>query len=128
VKLVHLSPDQRTRIQKEFEASDDGKAYRTVFDIPSAELPQSTFTFAPVTAKYFRVTFKTPEPPRRESNLSALFGGLMSQRPAAEAGIRVAEIVLYTAARVNRFEDKAGFTATPGLYALATPEIPVPML
>ena len=32
--------------------------------------------------------------------------------------------MLHTGARVNRFEEKAGFTAATGLYSLATPAVP----
>ncbi len=38
-------------------------------------------------------------------------------------GVRIAEAVLYTAARINRFEDKAGYSSAFGLYALATPPV-----
>ena len=117
-------PGYRVRgYRKALEASDDGKLFNPVLDIPSADLPQNTFTFAPVTAKYFRVTFKTPEPPQQNQGLASLFAGIISQRPPAEAGIRIAELVLSTVSRVNRFEDKAGFTSAPGLYALATPPV-----
>jgi hypothetical protein len=108
---------------KALETSDDGRQFRTVLEIPGSEASQSTYTFEPVTARYFRVTFRTPAP-QTGLDLGALFGGLMPKRPSVPPGINVAEIVLHTIARVNRFEDKAGFTSASGLYALATPSVP----
>ena len=83
------------------EASDDGRQFRAIEAIPAGETPQRTVTFPAVTAKYFRVTF------------------------AAPAAIPVAEIVLHTGARVNRFEEKAAFSAAADLYGLATPAVAV---
>jgi hypothetical protein len=40
------------------------------------------------------------------------------------AGINIAEINLHSVAYVNRFEDKAGFSSTAGLYNLATSPVP----
>jgi hypothetical protein len=110
--------------QKALEASDDGSLYRTILEIPSTDLPQGTFTFPPSTAKYFRVTFKTPPPPPGRPDLAELFGDMIHGQKPQQAGIRVSEALLNTVARVNRFEDKAGFTSFAGIYDLAT--IPVP--
>ena len=83
------------------ESSDDGVQFRTIAAIPDF----GTIAFPAVTARFFRLTFKTPPPPA---------GG------AAPAGTKIAEIVLYTGARVNRFEDKAAFSSASGLDKLAT--------
>jgi hypothetical protein len=40
-------------------------------------------------------------------------------------GTEIAEIELHSAARVNRFEDKAGFSSCNDLYSLATPAVAV---
>ncbi|MDO9581452.1 MAG: glycosyl hydrolase, partial [Bacteroidales bacterium] len=87
------------------EASDDGRQFKTVLEITGGRAAQNTMTFPPVTAKFFRLTFTTPAP------------------QSTPAGTQIAELVLHTVARVNRFEDKAGFTAASGLYTLATPSI-----
>jgi len=97
------------------EASDDGLQFRSVLEIPGGSSIQRTLTFPPVTARFFRVTFKTPEP--QTDQISGLFG-LRPQR--APEGTQIAELLLHTNARVNRFEDKAGFTSASGLYELAT--------
>jgi hypothetical protein len=96
------------------EASDDGREFRIVFDIPDNESLQRTYTFKPSTARYFRISFRT---------LAPQTGELIPQRLIANAGIRIAEINLHMVPRVNRFEDKAGFTSASGLYMLATPSI-----
>ena len=50
--------------EKSLEASDDGQNFRLVVKLPEGGAPQHTLSFAPVTAKFFRVTFKrTPPPP-----------------------------------------------------------------
>ncbi len=100
------------------EASDDGRQFRTVETIPGGETPQRTMTFPAVTAKFFRVTFKTPQPP------AAGRSGPGSGGPTAPPGTEIAEIVLQTGARVNRFEDKAAFSAATDLDSLATPPVP----
>jgi hypothetical protein len=81
------------------EASDDGQAYHVVFSIPKGGTTEHTYAFAPVTGKYFRVTFKgKPE-------------------------VSLAELVPSPGARVNHFEEKAGVDAVPDLYQFATPQV-----
>ncbi len=79
------------------EASDDGKTFNVVFSMPKGGTTEHTYAFAPVTAKYFRVTFK------------------------AKPEVSIAELVLSPGARVNHFEEKAGVDAVPDLYQFATP-------
>jgi len=87
----------------DLEASDDGQTFRNVVHIENGDVGTTT-AFAPVTARFFRITFATKAP--------------------APASVDVAELVLYTGARVNRFEDKAAFTTMDDLYGLATPTVP----
>ena len=50
--------------EKSLEASDDGQTFRLVVKVPEGGAPSHTLSFAPVTAKFFRVAFKrTPPPP-----------------------------------------------------------------
>ena len=90
------------------ETSDDGLQFKTVLDVQLGSASQNTITFLPVTAKFFRVTITSPSP------------------QAIPKGTQISELVLYPVARVNRFEDKAGFTSAAGLYSLATPSVSVP--
>jgi len=80
------------------EASDDGKNYHVVFAMPKGGTTEHTYSFAPVTARFFRMSFK------------------------AGTKASVSELVLHPGARVNHFEEKAGVDAVPDLYGFATPE------
>ncbi len=102
------------------EASNDGQTYRVVMAIPKNGATEHTLAFAPVTAKYFRVTFKSlPIPPNPFADMT---GDTPPPKPPTQVG--VSEVVLHTGARVNRFEEKAAFNQYPDLYQFATPEVP----
>jgi hypothetical protein len=100
------------------EASDDGIHFHVIVDLPSDGTTEHTLSFAPVTAKYFRVTFAKASPP---PNPFADQGFAGAQKSPTEA--QISELVLHPGARVNRFEEKAGFKPMPDLYALATPAV-----
>ena len=104
------------------EASDDGQTYRAVVQIPKGGATEKTLSFAPVTAKYFRVTFKTlPAPPNPFVEMMASMG-VSPPKPPTE--VALSELVLHPGARVNRFEEKAAFNPLPDLYQFATPDVP----
>jgi hypothetical protein len=104
------------------ESSDNGRQFTTVLDMPQGGPIQSTFTFAPVSARFFRVTFKTPVHPVIPG---APAGSNVTTPPIpVQPGINVAEIILHTNALINRFEDKAGFTSASRLYKLGMISIP----
>lgn len=106
---------------KTLEASDDGQTFRSIAKLTGGETPQHTLSFAPVTAKYFRVTFKpTPAPPLPTwaSGIDpSFFGPNATTKPT---NYEVAELVLHPDMRVNRFEEKAAFVPVPDLYQFAT--------
>jgi hypothetical protein len=110
-------PNNRT-----LEAGDDGKNFTKVLDIMSGGVEQKTLTFGPVTARYFRFTWKTPQP-QPPVNIGALFGFDAGAMPEAPKGTQVAELVLHKVARVNRFEEKAAFATATDLYAAPTPAV-----
>lgn len=85
----------------ELQTSDDGQQFRTVAGVPGGGATQHPVAFPKVTARFFRVAFTTPSPE-----------------------YRIAELVLHTGARVNRFEEKAGFATLPDLSAFPTPSAP----
>ena len=97
---------------QELESSADGQQFQTVVAIPAGA---RTIAFPAVTAKFFRVSFLTLPTPA---------SGRGGAAPSAPAGAQIAELVLHTGQRVNRFEDKAGFSAATNLYASATPAMP----
>ncbi len=100
------------------EASDDGVTFRQILQIPLSQVPQNTVAFAPVTAKFFRVAFKTLPP---QPNMIAAMMGLPLGKMEPK-GTNVAEIVLHTAYRVNRLEEKAGFTPSAEIAKFITPD------
>ncbi len=108
------------------EASDNGQEFHTVSVIPGGASAQRTIAFPAVTARFFRVTFKTlPPPAGRRGGTGALGmppgGGARAGAPPQPAGAQIAELVLHGATPVNRFEEKAAFGLTPNLFSLATP-------
>jgi hypothetical protein len=99
--------------EPELGSSDDGRTFKTVATLQTV----GTIALAPVTGKFFRLSFPTrpgetgaPQPP--------------SGAAEPPAGIRIYALALNTSTPVNRFQDKAAFDSTPGLYALATPPVP----
>ncbi len=102
------------------EARDDGQSFRTVTPIFGDDGLEHTVTFAPVTARYFRVTFKKlpPDPPPFWAH-----DAVAPPPPKPLGNYLIAELVLHSGARVNRFEEKAGFDLLPDLYRLATPPV-----
>jgi hypothetical protein len=104
------------------ESSDDGKNFNKVIDILSGGVGQKTLTFSPVTAKYFRFTWLSPQP-RPAFSPGALLGIDARRLPPATAGTQVAELVLHTVPRIIRFEEKAAFATATDLYSALTPEI-----
>ncbi|MGN6356191.1 MAG: glycosyl hydrolase [Novosphingobium sp.] len=87
----------------QLEASDDGQAWRSVAAVPAASVP-ATVSFAPVTAKQFRVLF-----PAVPSDAAAPLGG----------PLRVGELRLSAEAKVDRFETKAAFEMAPDYSKLS---------
>ena len=116
------------RSHQQLEASDDGSQFRTVTPIPAGA---RTIAFAPVTARVFRISILTPQPQPNPARGGAggvgggqrRPGGGRAQAPAAPAGTQIAEFVLHGAV-VNRFQEKAAFSAATNIYAMATPAVP----
>jgi len=103
--------DQGCTSERMLEASDDGRQFKEVLKFAKDRAPQTTVTFTPVKARFFRLTFlMSPLPANGQTNTNAM-------------GIQVAELVLHTSAQVNRFEDKAGFATAPDLYELGTSSV-----
>ena len=109
--------------EKALAASDDGQNFRKILNLRGGAAPEHTVAFAPVTAKYFRVTFKRNPPPPvpewAEETNPASFGPM----PPAPTSYEVAELVLHSEPRVDHFEEKAAFVAVRDLYRYATPPV-----
>jgi hypothetical protein len=104
------------------ESSDDGKIFNKVTDISIGGIEQKTLTFNPVTAKYFRFTWKSPIP-RPAFNIGAALGLDAAGMPKEPTGTKIAELVLSPIARINRFEEKAAFATATDLYTSPTPDV-----
>ncbi len=112
----------RDQNPRTLEASDDGKVFKKVTDISIGGIQQKTLTFTPVTAKYFRFTWKTPKP-QPAFNIGAALGFDAGPVPKGPVGTQIAELVLYPVMRVNRFEEKAAFATATDLYTAFTPKV-----
>jgi len=101
-------------------ASDDGMNFRTLVTLPGAQLYRQgmvrTFSFPPVTAKYYRIEMTgAPLGP----------AVTMSQAPAQPAAEYVlSEAVLHSGARINRWEEKAGFSFLFEYDSVPSPAVP----
>lgn len=104
------------------EASDDGTTWRTVAEIPQ-ELVPTTVSFAPVTARQFRIVFNRPKggvfsfpPPPPGVDLSDAGGvtEMMAPKP-----LKVGHLRLSSLNRIDRGEAKAGFAVLPDYYAIS---------
>jgi hypothetical protein len=101
-------------------ASDDGKDFRTLVTLPGTQLYRQgmlrTYAFAPTTAKVYRIEMTgAPIGP----------APTMSQAPSAPAPQYVlSEAVLHSGARVQRWEEKAGFSFLFEYDSVPTPDAP----
>jgi hypothetical protein len=104
----------------DFEASVDGRSFSRITTVPTDGAVEHTIAFPPTTARFFRLTY-TSQPPAKSQGGIASEIGLPSPPPPTH--YRIAELVLHGGARVNRFEEKAGFATLPDLYTAATPSV-----
>lgn len=93
-------------LNRSLQMSEDGVNFRDVSAFTSSISPQNTLSFAPATARFWRLAIKTLAPP---FNMFAAMAGMNPQAEKSD-GVNVAEFVLHTTDRVDQFEDKAGFT------------------
>jgi hypothetical protein len=105
---------------QELEASDDGQQFRPIATVPGRGAVVNTVAFKEVTARFFRITFRTMPP---GPGLGFDIPGL--RPPPPPTTFDIAELALHTGARVNRVEEKAAFVPLPDLYSLATPAVAV---
>jgi len=105
------------------EASDDGRTWRFVADVPAAGVP-TTVSFAPVTARQFRLVLHPKA--MTMSNMGApapgiVLPGLFGPPPGAPPPWDLRAFRLDASAAVDRFETKAGFALTMDYFTLAEP-------
>jgi hypothetical protein len=108
------NPLRETGPRAWLEMSEDGQCFHKVIDLPQTGALQQTAAFAPVRARWFRVMIEGSMKPGRGEKLGV--------SPPAVAH-EICELVLHTAPRVNRFEDKAGYSSRAILEADDTPKL-----
>ena len=111
------------------EASADGASWKLLTEMPIG-MPPTTTSFAPITARLFRIVFGPNKVPAMQLgamapgvDAGALGGGLAM--PTTQM-LRIGDLRLITESKVDRFEAKAGFVIEPDYYALSqgVPETP----
>ena len=106
------------------EASQDGATWRPIAEIPAADVP-ATVSFAPVTARWFRLVLRPLTAASANMGEPApgivpidLFGAMGAQ---PDKPWQVNAFTLSTEARVDQFESKAGFNLALDYFALKGP-------
>jgi hypothetical protein len=115
------NPLTAPHVGAELQVSIDGVEFHTIAtsynttDQSMAGMPpiEQTVTFAPVTARHFRVLLPTPP-------IAQIPMGMESFVPPAPTDHQVTELVLHTAPRVDHFEQKAGFFLDSGVNSHPT--------
>ncbi|WP_428332545.1 glycosyl hydrolase [Novosphingobium sp.] len=113
-----------TLVSPVLEASDDGRTWRKVADVPAEGVP-TTIGFAPVTARQFRLVLHPNAPVM--SNMGApapgiIMPGLFGGPPnGVQPPWDVRQFRLDASPAVDRFETKAGFALSMDYFKLANP-------
>jgi hypothetical protein len=132
---ISLSTNDGLGFAARIECSDDGERWRSVTGIPKPAqvrrfaLPQQTISFAPVTARFFRLVVEPDAPlPTSLRTVERAPGAVATpvQPPPKENQrfYKLAELMFHAAATVNEFEKKAGFAIARDNYAIAS-EAPI---
>lgn len=93
-------------LNRSIKVSDDGVNFRQIGAFSGSIVPFNTISFPATTAKYWRISYKTLPAP---INVMAAMAGGASKVEKSD-GVDIAEFLLYTTARIDQVEDKAGFT------------------
>ncbi len=104
-------------------ASDDGVTFRSLVALPGEQLYRQgmvrTYAFAPITAKFYRIELTGAPLGPAET---------MSQAPSSPAAQYVlSETILHGGARVQRWQEKAGFSFLFEYNTVPTPAVPAVM-
>ena len=112
------------------EVSDDGVNYAKVTGLSGSAVGVCAVSFPAVTGRYFRLRYRNPGKPQSAGDrnpFAELFGGqdmgdvgFLFGRASGPRDVQVAEFDLHLSPRVERFIEKAGFTAASGLNRFFT--------
>jgi hypothetical protein len=117
-----MTPPKSLGYRAIVEAGDDGESWRQIAEFPPAaqlqrmQIGEQTVSFAPVTARYFRIALQpAPALPRSlRPTASAAPGAIVSASAAPPPrSYAVHELIFHAAATVHEFEKKAMFAAPP---------------
>ena len=101
-------------------ASDDGQSFRTLVELPVAQLYRGglerTFAFPETTAKFYRLEM-TGAPLNAAATMA-------QERPQPAQQYVLNELVLSSGARVQRWEEKVGFSFLYQYESVPTPAVP----
>jgi hypothetical protein len=100
----------------ELQSSRDGAEFRTIATAQDTFDVVQTVTFAPTTARYFRLLLPTPPTVQVPPIFATTAGSPQKEH-------RIAEFVLHTTPRVDHFEQKAGFFVGSGVDSPPTPHV-----
>ena len=108
-----------SRFAPRLEASEDGRTWRRVSEVPASEVP-STVSFTPVTAARFRVVFppntdNPPNPIGGTPGVDDTFFAMLTRTPPTVA---IGDLRLSGEARINQAEAKAAFRIANDYYSL----------
>lgn len=99
--------------------SEDGSTWNAITQVNLSSVP-STVSFAPVTAKYFKVTLK--ENAKRDFAAFEPAPGadsrLIAAMVKAPGTLHIGDLRLYSHAKIDHYEAKAGFTVVQDYFAL----------
>jgi len=112
----------RSSVKARLESSPDGQSWQPVAPIAVEAVP-TTISFAPITAKRFRLLLEqesavsraTGDPVPGAANVSFIPG------PSGKPVTHIAKFTLSPEAKVDQFERKAGFALATDYFALGTP-------
>ena len=105
------------------ECSQDGQTWTRVCDVRGGS-PQATMSVPETTAKFFRLTIRNPQARPTDGRTPFSMGGAPRAAAPAPAGTRISEFIVWPSSRIDRAEDKAGFTAANNLMDSATKTSP----
>ena len=109
----------KAAVTKHLLASDDGKEFRPVCDIPHGGTVRQTIDVPETKAKYFRVTFDNNISANPYAAIAASMGYALDNSVTPTP---VSELVLYTVSKVNHAEEKAAFSSPFDMMDFVTPE------
>jgi len=110
------------------EASADGNDFQLVAEFTASSFAQRSVSFAPVTAKVFRLTLSPAADDRPLDDMARgaapgveMLEGMRANAQALATRYPLHEFALHSAARIHQFEAKAGFAVESDYYALDGP-------